>query len=66
MDDQDLLLFKDCKHADALVQFSATEAVGLSASEIRKRWPRFYGYCPTCKIQLTRYASLEHYIAGDW
>lgn len=34
--------------------------------EIRKRWPRFMGACPTCGANVIVYASTEHYTYGDW
>lgn len=40
---------------------------GLLTSEtVRRRWPRFSGYCPACGFYGDAYASFEHYIAGDW
>jgi hypothetical protein len=41
-------------------------ARGLSAEEVRKRWPRFYGLCPDCNTEVIHYASTAHYVLGDW
>ena len=39
----------------------------LDAYEVRRRWPRGYGPCPKgCGFVGIAYASLEHYIYGDW
>jgi hypothetical protein len=46
--------------------FDAEAARNLSSSEVRKRWPRSSGTCPTCGFYGAVYASFEHYIAGDW
>lgn len=60
------------KHADASacdhgVTFDAQASRGLSAAEVRKRWPRGWGPCPKgCGWDGIAYASAEHYIAGDW
>lgn len=44
------------------VTFNEEAAKGLSAEEVRKRWPR--GRCLKCNAII--YASSMHYIAGDW
>ena len=46
--------------------FDLAAASGLEAEEVRRRWPRFHGVCPTCQGLLISYASYEHYILGDW
>jgi hypothetical protein len=38
----------------------------MSAEEVRRLYPRFFGNCPDCGQQLIQYASFEHYLAGDW
>lgn len=55
-----------CEHEGAKVEYDSEAAKGLDAREIKKRWPRFFGPCPDCGAQLIKYASFEHYIAGDW
>lgn len=55
-----------CEHHGAKVEFDEEAAKGLSAWEVRKRWPRFYGACPDCGVQLIKYASNVHYYSGDW
>lgn len=53
-----------CDHG---VKFDAEAARNLSASEVRKRWPRHWGACPLgCGYVGIAYASWEHYGAGDW
>ena len=38
-----------------------------SAQEVRRRWPRLHGESPKgCGYRGIAYASMEHYIAGDW
>ena len=35
--------------------------------EVRRRWPRLDGYCPLgCGYHGIYYASMAHYVAGDW
>lgn len=57
-----------CEHKQALeaVSFDKDAAAGLTAYEVRKRWPRYSGICPECRCPLIGYASTEHYLAGDW
>lgn len=38
----------------------------LSASEIRRRWPRVEATCPDCETAVISYASKAHYVYGDW
>lgn len=53
-----------CNHG---VVFDYKAASGLSADEVRKRWPRVNGICPKgCGFNGIGYASFEHYICGDW
>jgi len=38
-----------------------------TALAIRKRWPRLSGKCPLgCGYEGIYYASMAHYIMGDW
>lgn len=57
---------EDCKHTCVMPEFNEIEARRLSTAEVRKRWPRFMGICPTCGEQVILYASMGHYIHGDW
>ena len=59
----EILSQKDCNHG---CTFDADAARGLSAPEVRERWPRFFGLCPTCGYEGIYYASREHYYSGDW
>ena len=56
----------DCEHTSVMPEFDDVEARQLSTTEVRKRWPRFMGRCPTCGEQVILYASVRHYIHGDW
>ena len=54
----------ECDHG---VAFDSEAWRGLSAYEIRKRWPRLMGQCPKgCGYVGIAYASYLHYLAGDW
>jgi hypothetical protein len=44
------------------VAFNRAEALGLSSSEVRERWPR--KVCPKCGAVC--YESFAHYVMGDW
>lgn len=56
-----------CAHPGLpVVEFDAKAAKGLSAGEVKKRWPRVWHDCPFCGQGGIHYASFEHYIAGDW
>lgn len=53
-----------CDHG---IAFDSVAARGLSAHEVRTRWPRLFGTCPKgCGFSGLGYASFEHYVAGDW
>lgn len=56
----------ECRHPKTTPAYDPTAAKGLEASEIQRRWPRFYGRCPDCGASVIGYASYEHYIMGDW
>lgn len=55
-----------CAHTSVQPAYDHEAARGLSASVVRKRWPRFMGTCPDCGGRWILYASGEHYAAGDW
>jgi hypothetical protein len=55
-----------CDHAAVMPAFDEEAAKGLDAYEVRKRWPRFFGKCPSCDFKGILYASRMHYIMGDW
>jgi len=46
--------------------FDEEAAAGLSAAEVRRRWPRFAGRCAQCGAEGVEYASMAHMVAGDW
>ncbi len=53
-----------CDHG---VTFDEFEAAGLDAYAVRERWPRLYGDCPKgCGFNGIGYASMAHYVCGDW
>jgi len=56
----------ECDHAAVTPVFDLEASRGLDEYEVRRRWPRFWGQCPTCLGHVIAYASFEHYIAGDW
>lgn len=54
----------ECNHG---VTFDEDAARGLSAEEVRKRWPRLAAGCPFgCGFRGIYYASYAHYLCGDW
>lgn len=55
-----------CTHPSVKVEFDEEAAQHLDKWEIRKRWPRFSGKCPTCGVKLIMYASTAHFVYGDW
>lgn len=53
-----------CDHG---VTFDPEQARGLSAYEVRQRWPRHVGEClKGCGAIGIMYASKLHYVMGDW
>jgi hypothetical protein len=58
---------KDCDHGVLFDEEEYKKHSNMSASEVRKRWPRGWGICPKgCGFNGIAYASFLHYIAGDW
>lgn len=56
-----------CGHGDhPVAPFDAEAAKGLSADEVRRRWPRVDDRCPVCGGMTIVYASFEHFLSGDW
>jgi len=56
-----------CDHPNLpAVPFDPIAAKGLTADEVRKRWPRLALTCPDCGMEMCCYASFEHYVSGDW
>ncbi len=53
-----------CDHG---LKFNLEEAINLSTTEIRRRFPRLYGPCPKgCGFNGIAYVSTAHYVYGDW
>lgn len=52
-----------CNHG---CYFDEGEAQSCDYTEVRKRWPRFFGLCSECGYQGIYYDSMAHYIYGDW
>lgn len=53
-----------CDHG---VLFDLDAAREMPSREVRQRWPRLDGKCPKgCGFEGIGYASLSHYIYGDW
>lgn len=55
-----------CDHSKAIPDVKDSDLDGLSAEQVRKRFPRYSGPCPECGKSVIAYASSKHYIAGDW
>jgi hypothetical protein len=56
-----------CQHPGMkLPLFDSKAAKNMTASEVRKFFPRGNYNCPVCKQSVINYASFQHYIAGDW
>lgn len=56
-----------CNHPRTPVPaFDEVAARGLSAEEVRRRWPRGEGPCPDCGVPMITYASGAHFAYGDW
>jgi hypothetical protein len=55
-----------CTHYKIMPKFDPVASIGLTSSEVRKRWPRGAGTCPDCGRGGIFYASYMHYLAGDW
>ena len=54
----------ECDHG---VTFDEKASEGLEYTEVRKRWPRLFGECPKkCGFNGIGYASMMHYVMGDW
>ncbi len=57
---------ESCTHKSVMPEYDEEAAKGLSAEEIRKRWPRFHGRCPDCNQMVILYACVDQYIMGDY
>lgn len=55
-----------CTHPKVTPKVTDDELRGLSPSEVREKYPRFYGECPDCKATVIAYGSYMHYLMGDW
>lgn len=55
-----------CKHKKHIPVYDEEHGKTLSAEEVRKRYPRYDGYCSICYKRVILYASPDHYIQGDW
>ena len=65
MDDGLTLKQRNCTHG---MTFDADtwRAADMTVTEVRDRWPRFFGECKKCGFSGIAYVSYEHYVAGDW
>ena len=59
-------IIPECEHPKVMPSFDSDKAKTMSASEVRKTYPRFGGKCPDCDYEGILYASMIHYISGDW
>lgn len=57
---------KICDHSQCKVEFDPKIAATMTVAEVRKRFPRFFDYCPDCEKRIIKYASMLHYRMGDW
>jgi hypothetical protein len=56
-----------CEHPNLPpVPFDYEASKGMSAYEVRQRWPRKMQKCPDCGAEVICYASNSHYYSGDW
>lgn len=56
-----------CDHGVCFDEDAFRQHENMSAEEVRKRFPRHFGECPKgCGYNGIAYASMLHYIAGDW
>ena len=62
----DFLDKKECKHERVVPRWDDSYFEGLSAEQVRKRFPRFDGVCPDCGVRWILYSSSRHFLAGDW
>jgi hypothetical protein len=59
----------DCDHGVIFnpMEYELGEGKTLTPNEVRSRWPRLHGVCPKgCGFNGIAYASVQHYLAGDW
>ena len=55
-----------CTHDKIKVEFDEDAAENMNENEVRKHYPRADAMCPDCGQRVIKYASMKHYIAGDW
>jgi hypothetical protein len=56
-----------CQHSKLPTAiFDAEKAKTMTAFEVRQAYPRLIARCPDCGETVVRYASQEHYHAGDY
>ena len=53
-----------CDHG---ITFDEKVAKGMSTHDISQKYPRLFGWCPKgCGFRGIAYASMAHYVYGDW
>lgn len=58
---------KPCEHPRLpQPEFDQEKAQKLSHTEIRQIYPRTDAECPDCGFHIILYASMAHYVFGDW
>lgn len=58
--------YNGCDHG-VTFDLEAAQRLNLSSWEVQRRWPRLWGRCPKgCGYVGIAYASMAHYIYGDW
>lgn len=56
----------DCHHGITFDEAEACEK-DMSPAEVRQRWPRLAGPCKMgCSYNGIYYASMAHFVYGDW
>lgn len=64
--DKDDSVPASCTHDAVAPVVDHEQLSGMSAEEVRSKFPRFCGTCPQCGETVIAYASFEHFVAGDW
>jgi hypothetical protein len=57
---------RECTHDKVMPAFDLEKSRTMTAAEVKKTYPRFTGVCPDCGYYGALYASMSHFIAGDW
>ena len=63
-----VLMYISNERKSAVIQvLDSEEAKTMNENEVRAKFPRLHGLCPKgCGYNGIGYASMEHYVMGDW